>query len=131
MASAMQQFSLWQVLVLAVVQGITEFLPVSSDGHLALIEPLLWRSSLPRPNSLDLTIVLHLGTLGSILLYFRRRIALLISDDRRVAWLIVLGTIPAVVLVLLCKLAFDAAFEPVLKNTLLAGCMLPVTGAAL
>ena len=36
----MQQFSLWQVLILAVVQGVTEFLPVSSDGHLALVEPL-------------------------------------------------------------------------------------------
>src|SRR5436309_3092809 len=127
----MQQFSLWQVLILAVVQGVTEFLPVSSDGHLALVEPLIWRSSAPRPNSLDLTIVLHLGTLGSILLYFRQRVVLLLGEDRRVAWLIVLGTIPAVILVLVCKLAFDAAFEPVLKSTFLAGCMLPVTGAAL
>jgi len=127
----MQQFSLWQVLVLAIVQGITEFFPVSSDGHLALIEPLIWRSSLPRPNSLDLTIVLHLGTLGSILVFFRRRIALLLSSDRRVAWLIVLGTIPAVILVLVCKKIFGETFEPILKSTLLAGFMLPVTGAAL
>src|SRR5437773_10086099 len=127
----MQEYSIWQVLILAVVQGVTEFLPVSSDGHLALVEPLIWRSSSPRPNSLDLTIVLHLGTLGSILLYFRRRIAPLLAADRRVAWLIVLGTIPAVILVLICKLAFDEAFEPVLKSTFLAGCMLPFTGAAL
>jgi len=110
---------------------VTEFLPVSSDGHLALIEPLIWHSSEPRPNSLDLTIVLHLGTLGSILLYFRERIVKLLGQDRRVAWLIVLGTIPAVILVLVCKLVFDEAFEPVLKSTFLAGCMLPVTGAAL
>src|SRR5438132_7972801 len=103
----MQQFSLWQVLVLAVVQGITEFLPVSSDGHLALIEPLIWHSSSPRPDSLDLTIVLHLGTLGSILLYFRRHVALLLGEDRRVLWLIGLGTLPAVGLVLTLKLAFD------------------------
>jgi undecaprenyl-diphosphatase len=126
----MQQFSLWQVLVLAVVQGITEFLPVSSDGHLALIEPLLWGTASDPPNSMDLTIVLHLGTLGSILVYFRQRIVRLLGEDRRALGLIVVGTIPAVVLVLICKLLFDDVFEPILKNTLLAGCMLPVTGAA-
>src|SRR5258705_1242711 len=126
----MQQFLLWQVLVLAVVQGVTEFLPVSSDGHLALIEPLLWGGGTNRPNSMDLTIVLHLGTLGSILVYYRRRILLLLGQDRRVLWLIVLGTMPAVVLVLVAKLLLDEVFEPILKNTLLAGCMLPLTGAA-
>jgi undecaprenyl-diphosphatase len=127
----MPQFSLWQVLVLAVVQGITEFLPVSSDGHLALIEPLLWGSGSNRPNSLDLTIVLHLGTLGSIVLFYRQRILRLLGADRRVLWLIALGTVPAVVLVLSCKLLLDEVFEPILKNTLLAGAMLPVTGAVL
>jgi len=122
---------LWQVLVLAVVQGITEFLPISSDGHLAVIEPLLWGHGSTPPNSMDLTIVLHLGTLGSILVHYRERILRLLGQDRRVLGLIVLGTIPAVVLVLACKLLFDKQFEPILKNTLLAGCMLPVTGLAL
>jgi undecaprenyl-diphosphatase len=126
----MQQFSLWQVLVLAIVQGITEFLPVSSDGHLALAKPLLWGSGSP-PNSLDLTIVLHLGTLVSILVYYRRRIVLLMGQDRRVIWSLVLGTVPLVIVVLICKLAFDTWFEPVLESTPLAGMMLPVTGIAL
>jgi undecaprenyl-diphosphatase len=80
---------------------------------------------------MDLTIVLHLGTLGSILVYYRQRILCLPGEDRRVLGLIVLGTIPAVVLVLACKLLFDEVFEPILKSTLLAGFMLPVTGAAL
>ncbi len=127
----MEQYSLWQVVVLAVVQGVTEFLPVSSDGHLALVEPLLWGGSSDPPNSMDLTIVLHLGTLGSILVFFYRWIIRLLGEDRRVLGLIVVGTLPAVGLVLLCKLAFDEAFEPVLKSTLLAGFMLPVTGIAL
>jgi undecaprenyl-diphosphatase len=127
----MQQFSLWQVLVLAVVQGITEFLPVSSDGHLALVEPLLWGGSSQRPNSMDMTIVLHLGTLGSILVYYRPRIVRLMVEDRRVLWLIVVGTIPAVVLVLVAKLLLGKVFDPMLKSTLLAGCMLPVTGLAI
>src|SRR5690242_21942601 len=95
-----EKFLLWQVLVLAVVQGITEFLPVSSDGHLAIVEPLLWGSASPRPNLMDLTIILHLGTLGSILVYYRERIARLLGEDRRVIWLLVVGTIPAVALVL-------------------------------
>src|SRR5262245_18713851 len=127
----MSQFSLWQVLVLAVVQGVTEFLPVSSDGHLAIVEPLLWSGNSNQPNSMDLTIILHLGTLGSILVHYRQRIIRLLGADRRVLWLIALGTMPAVVLVLACKLLFDDVFEPILKSTLLAGFMLPVTGAAL
>src|SRR5262245_32206953 len=102
----MQQFSLWQVLVLAVVQGITEFLPVSSDGHLALVEPLLWLGSSDQPHAMDLTIMLHLGTLGSILVYYRQRVFRLLGEDRRVMWLIALGTLPAVVLVLVCKWVF-------------------------
>src|ERR1051326_2987108 len=115
----MQQFSLWQVLVLAVVQGVTEFLPVSSDGHLALVEPLLWNSSEPRPDSLDLTIVLHLGTLGSILVFYRRQIVELLTADLRVLWMIFLGTLPLVFIVLPLKLALGDQFEAYLKNVLL------------
>jgi undecaprenyl pyrophosphate phosphatase UppP len=77
------EFSLWQVLVLAVVQGITEFLPISSDGHLVLIAPLLFGSNAQPPEMLDLTIVLHLGTLGSILVFYRQRIARLCPARRR------------------------------------------------
>src|SRR5262245_18954614 len=119
----MQQFELWQVMVLAVVQGVTEFIPVSSDGHLALVEPLVWDGSGPRPNGMDLTIVLHVGTLGSILVYYRRLIVRLVGEDWRVAWLMGLGTIPVVVMALICKGVFDEAFEPVLKSTLLTGFM--------
>jgi undecaprenyl-diphosphatase len=126
----MQQFSLWQVLVLAVVQGVTEFLPVSSDGHLALVKPLLWKSGQP-PESLDLTIVLHLGTLGSILIFYRRQIAELLTQDRRVLWLMFLGTLPLVFIVLPLKLLLGDRFDGILENVLLAGFMLPVTGAAL
>jgi undecaprenyl-diphosphatase len=117
--------------VLAVVQGVTEFLPVSSDGHLALVEPLLWNSSNPRPQSLDLTIVLHLGTLGSILVFYRGQIVELLTSDRRVLWLIILGTLPLVFIVAPVKLLLDDDFDALLKNVLVTGFMLPVTGAAL
>lgn len=127
----MPQFELWQVVILAIVQGITEFLPVSSDGHLAIVEPLIWTSSLARPNAMDLTIVLHLGTLGSILVYYRQRILRLLGEDRRVLWLLAVGTVPAVALVLIDKFVFDEWLESKLKSTLLTGFMLIGTGLML
>lgn len=125
------QFSLWQVVVLAVVQGVAEFLPISSDGHLVVIAPLLFGGSSTPPEMMDLTIVLHMGTLGSILVYYRRHIARLLGEDRRVVPLLVLGTLPAIALVLGSKLLLSDRFEQILASPLLAGFMLPVTGAVL
>ncbi len=125
------QFSLWQVAVLAVVQGVTEFLPISSDGHLVLVRPLLFPSGNAPKEAMDLTIVLHLGTLGSILVYYFRRIVRLTNEDRRVIWLLAVGTLPAVALVLACKKLLGQQFESILQSELLAGLMLPVTGGAL
>ncbi len=126
----LMQFELWQVLVLAVVQGVTEFLPISSDGHLAIIAPLLFAGTTPE-KSMDLTIVLHLGTLGSILAFYRRRVWRLLGEDRRVIGLLAIGTIPAVGLVLAAEKLLGDWLEPILQNPLLAGCMFPVTGIAL
>jgi len=123
-------FKLWQVIVLAVVQGVTEFLPISSDGHLIVIAPLLFGGQSAQPKMLDLTIALHMGTLGSILVYYRHSISRLLGQDRRLVGLLFLGTIPAVVLVLVCKVLLDDWFDRVLENPLLAGFMLPVTGIA-
>jgi undecaprenyl-diphosphatase len=121
------QFSLWQVLVLAVVQGITEFLPISSDGHLVVVAPLLFGSSQSPPGLLSVSIALHVGTLGSIMVYFCRRIARLLTTDRRTIGLILVGTIPAGIAGVLIKLTA----EHVVESPLLAGLMLPVTGALL
>lgn len=126
-----EPFRLWQVLVLAVVQGVAEFLPISSDGHLVIAAPLLFGARSKPPDMMDLTIVLHLGTLGSILVFYRQRIARLLTEDRRVLSLLVVGTLPAVALVLVCKSFFGDRFESVLQSQLLAGIMLPVTGLAL
>ncbi|HZN35802.1 MAG TPA: undecaprenyl-diphosphate phosphatase [Pirellulaceae bacterium] len=124
------QFTLWQVLVLAVVQGVTEFLPISSDGHLAVIKPLLFGGD-TAPSSLDLTIALHLGTLGSILVFYWRRILRLLGEDRRVIGLLIVGTLPLIPLVLALKVLLGDDFEKALENPLLAGCMLPASGLAL
>lgn len=121
------QFSLWQVLVLAVVQGVAEFLPISSSGHLVVLAPLLFGGSANPPKMLDLSIVLHLGTLGSILVYYWRRILRLLGADRQTLVLLFVATLPAVVVGLTIK----RWYGDLLESPLVAGCMFPVTGLAI
>jgi undecaprenyl-diphosphatase len=99
-----------QALVMGIVQGLTEFLPVSSSGHLVIVPALLgWRD--PFITSLEFSVMLHIGTLGALLVYFRRDWARLIpagvaalrdrsfegDPDRRLAWLLAAATVPALV----------------------------------
>lgn len=120
--------SLDEILILAVVQGLTEFLPVSSSGHLvvgnALLEALGYP---PAEDLLEVSIVLHLGTLAAVLAFYWREVGRLVGRDRRVIPLLLVGTLPAVVVGLpLKKLAPE-----LLANPLLAGCMFPVTALLL
>ena len=93
-----------EAIVLGLVQGLTEFLPISSSGHLRIVPALLgW----PDPGA-GFTAVIQLGTMAAVLIYFRanlRHIALAwlrelrvpirqASDQARLGWFIVLGTIP-------------------------------------
>jgi undecaprenyl-diphosphatase len=114
---------LMEMVVLAIVQGIAEFLPISSSGHLVLVGALLGQTS----ESAAVEIILHTGTLASILVVFWRRILQLLTTDQRVIPLLVIGTIPAVIVGLSIKIYA----EPMLKNPLLTGCMLLVTAAML
>jgi undecaprenyl-diphosphatase len=97
-----------QALVMGLVQGLTEFLPVSSSGHLIIVPALLgWDDAFI--TSLAFSVMLHLGTLAALLLYFRRDWTRLVpaglaalryrsfaeDPDRRLAWLIALATMPA------------------------------------
>jgi undecaprenyl-diphosphatase len=113
----------FEILILAVVQGIAEFLPISSSGHLVILGAMLGQLS----ESPTLEIILHAGTLGSILVVFWRRIWSLLSSDRRVIPLLIVGTIPAVAVGLTIKINFEA----ILRSPTLAGAMLLVTGAML
>ncbi len=109
-----------KIVILAIVQGIAEFLPISSSGHLVAINAFLGGGN----DSTELSVVLHFGTLLAILVFYRQRILDLLSSDRRVIPLLVLGTIPAAVIGLYVK----KYHEEVLTNPLLTGFMLVITG---
>ena len=117
-----------EIAILAIIQGIAEFLPVSSSGHLVVASAVLESmGNKPPAERLEVNIVLHVGTLLSVLLFYRRRIWRLVTTDRQVIPLLVLGTIPAVLLGLpLKKLA-----PGVLESPLLAGLMFPLTAVML
>ncbi len=119
----MDQHPVLEILILAVVQGIAEFLPISSSGHLVILGALMGELS----ESPTLEVILHAGTLGSILVVYWRRILDLLTSDRRVIALLVVGTLPAVVIGLTIK----TQFEQILRYPLLASLMLLVTGSML
>jgi undecaprenyl-diphosphatase len=108
-----------QIIILAIVQGIAEFLPISSSGHLVALSAWFGKQD----SSAEITIVLHFGTLLAILVFYRQRIFDLLTSDRRVIPLLVAGTIPAAIIGVWLK----QNHEQVLENPLLAGLMLPVT----
>ena len=116
--------------VLAILQGLTEFLPVSSSGHLALARSWLGLEQ-PADAGPVLELLLHVGTLVAVVFYYRRRIAELLSGLARrdaAAWryavAIVLSCIPAGVLYFLAHEQIDSAFD----RPLLIGGLLMVNG---
>ena len=122
--------SFWEIILLAIVQGLTEFLPVSSSGHLVVANSILHAlGSTPVQDLIEVSIVLHLGTLMAVLVFYRREILLLLSRDRRVIPLLIVGTLPAVVFGLVLKRGF---FEKmILESPFIAGLMFPITGIVL
>lgn len=115
--------ALWQILILAVVQGVAEFLPISSSGHLVILEALLGA----RGDLMEVNIALHAGTLASILVFYWQRVWRLLSEDRRVVMLLLVGSLPAGVV----GIAIESTAKETLECSLLAGCMLLVTGGVL
>ncbi len=92
----------WQIVVLALVQGLTEFLPISSSAHLILVPVLSdWQDQ-----GLAFDVVMHLGTLTAVIWYFRKDVTRLTIDwtqscvkkqtvgESRLAWIVLLATIP-------------------------------------
>lgn len=126
----MPDAELIKAIVLGIIQGITEFLPISSDGHLVIFHALLenWfgKPDSPGASPLHFDVVLHIGTLGSILVVYRRELFGLLSN-LRLCLLILLATIPAGVIGLLLKDQVEQAFN----SPLMAGYGLLVTAGML
>jgi len=130
--------NLFDSLLLGAVQGLTEFLPVSSSGHLILMREIL---GLNTQGGLAFDAVLQLGTILAVFLYFRRDVLNLIrataliligrgktvpASERNLVFGLVVGTIPALVLGLLLERTMETAF----RSPLLVAVML-LAGSAL
>jgi len=130
--------TLFQALVMGVVQGLTEFLPISSSGHLIIV-PFLFGWTDPFITSLAFSVMLHVGTLLALLVYFRADWFRLVpaglatirdrsfhdDPDRRLAWLLVAATIPAAILGFL----FGDVIEQNVREVGLVALMLVIGGA--
>ncbi|WP_299622566.1 undecaprenyl-diphosphate phosphatase [uncultured Tenacibaculum sp.] len=124
-----------EAIILGIIQGLTEFLPVSSSGHLELVKAILGDNSVPK-ESLTFTVVLHFATALSTLVIFRKEVAQIFKGLFQFKWneesqfsaKIVISMIPAVIIGLLFEEQLETFFS---KNILLIGFMLLVTALLL
>ncbi|HLA84939.1 MAG TPA: undecaprenyl-diphosphate phosphatase [Thermoguttaceae bacterium] len=116
-----------EIILLAVLQGIAEFLPISSSGHMVVVASAFDQWGVPIDEKLSVNIALHLGTLASILVFYWRRIGALLGKDRRVIGLLVVGSLPAAAV----GIPLKKYGTGLLEDPLLSGCMFLVTGALL
>lgn len=129
--------NLLRAAVLGLVQGATEFLPISSSGHLVLVP---WLLNWPEPGLLFDTMV-HWGTLLAVIVYYRKDLLTLLGawlsslrerrlgtdPQRRLAWLLLIGSVPAG----LAGLLFEDFFESLFGRPPAAATLLLVTGLLL
>ena len=116
--------TLIQSLILGIIQGLTEFLPISSSAHLVLIPQLLgWQ--IPQSQVFPFDVLVQLGTLVAVIIYFWKDLWNIIkgfvkaladrqpfgSDDARMGWFLILATIPAGLAGILIKDTVEAAFN--------------------
>ena len=122
--------TLFEAAVLGLVQGLSEFLPISSSGHLVIAQ---WLLDVPAPGVV-IEVVLHVATLLSVAIVYRSRLARLVAGairgeraQLRYLGLLALASLPAAVV----GLGFQDAIEAAFDNPSITGAMLLVTGAIL
>ena len=99
--------SIFVAIILGIVQGLTEFLPISSSGHLVLLEKVFGIKS----NLIFLNVILHLGTLFAVIVYYRKRLwGYLKKPFQKEVWYLVLATIPTVVIFLIFRKFIEDSF---------------------
>lgn len=111
-AASADQLSWAQTIVLSIVQGLTEFLPISSSGHLRIISQLFWGEDA----GASFTAVVQLGTELAVLVYFAKDITKIVTGwfkglfnkdardfDYRMGWMVIVGTLPVVIIGVLAK----------------------------
>jgi undecaprenyl-diphosphatase len=133
--------SILQAIILGLTQGATEYAPVSSSGHLILVPWLFDWAILDDPDlNKTFDVALHMGTLLGALIYFRRDVVRYLrawirsvrrrsitEDDERLAWALVLGTVPGVIVGVL----FEDVIQEHLGQPWLIAVMLVVFGVVL
>ena len=125
----------WEAIILGIVQGFTEFLPVSSSGHLELGKAILGDTSVPE-ESLLFTVVLHFATALSTLVVFRKDVWVIASgllkfkwnEETRFTLKIIVSMLPATIIGLLFEKELEAFFG---GNIAFVGAMLIVTAVLL
>jgi undecaprenyl-diphosphatase len=125
---------LWEAIVLGVIQGLTEFLPISSSAHLTVL-PQMFHWETPWLNSLSFDVALHLGTFLALMGYFWKDVWMLgrawltkgwtmqgFQDPQaKLAWWVILATIPAVAI----ALPFENKIETIFREpALIAVCLI-------
>jgi len=116
-----------QAFILGIVQGITEFLPISSSGHLVIV-PYFLNWNIPSEEIFPFNVLIQLGTLVSVIIYFWKDLLSIIknfvtgifnphpftNEKTRLGWLIIIATIPALIGGLIFKDLVESAFESII-----------------